>query len=217
MDALFSEIKSTVFSWADRLKFNGMLNADTYINSAFNILEQRYAQYGFAKKGQLFSLPERQVFIYTRNLNSGEINFLFDMRVLNDIPPSVGQAVPMELFQPTGSKKPGMIVFSPVPNISLQYKMNTDPITVVPFYLEENRSFLVIDGNHRVSQALQMGKKDIRTNALSAQFIYQYIHGPFEQALYLLADDINTICNSTPHMPFQFDLSQSFFLSKMRN
>lgn len=216
MDLLFSDVKSVVCSWAYSLKSIGMMNADSYIKSASDILTQKYSKYGFAKKDCLFFLSGRQVFIHTKHLNNREINFVFDMRVLEKIPSSSGQTIPLALFKSAYSKEPGKIIFSPVPNISVQNKMNPSPITIVPFYLEENRSFLVIDGNHRVTQAIQMGKSDIRANILSSHFIYPYIHGPLEQALYLLSDEINMIANDAQRRPFRIEPSQSFFLSNMK-
>lgn len=68
---------------------------------------------------------------------------------------------------------------------------NTEaPILLIPFHIE-NIKYLVIDGNHRVSQYIRNGKQQIDCAAINFADVINLMPTKFEKALYSFLCEIN--------------------------
>lgn len=106
---------------------------------------------------------------------------------------STGSAPEIELADFTNQNTP--IKWSKVP-VNKNRKFNNEPVFLVPF-LNGQYKELLIDGNHRVSQAIELGKKKIKAFPFheSSVIDFELFCHRFDLFLYVFQNEINHFAN----------------------
>lgn len=71
-------------------------------------------------------------------------------------------------------------------------KIKDEPILIVPFYTGEYHKYLVIDGNHRITNAIQTGKKEIEAYCMSDDFLVgnNFFPSEYDKLIYIFQNEI---------------------------
>ncbi|MBO0428339.1 hypothetical protein JZO82_04105 [Vagococcus fluvialis] len=81
--------------------------------------------------------------------------------------------------------------------INLLKKYNNTPIFLIPFF-DKQYNYLVIDGNHRISHAVALNKKNINGFSFSEKSVIdnQWFCSGFDKILYIFYNEMNHFANN---------------------
>lgn len=176
---------------SDSLTYGKVQNALEYSYEWCVVLERLY------KKNKLMNEQDichftQEIFLYDHFFDGIQVCFYFDipkiMTVSNNLTPENFQ---LSDFQPLN--RGALIGYYPCTDIDLTYKWRKEPIITVPFFFVKGTSFLVVDGNHRISQAKKMGRSHIWGKLIPPMQAKDSIIGCFEKALYCLMAETNLV------------------------
>lgn len=98
--------------------------------------------------------------------------------------------------------------------------IKSEPIIIVPFTIDEAYKMLVVDGNHRITEAIKKGKKTINAYVLDANWIVQgnLFCSEFDKMLYIFQNEMVDIATwiKRDGMSDKDAIKKSYFVSDIR-
>lgn len=148
---------------------------------------------------QLLAFNEKEIFqqVFTFEPTNVNVYFHFRISIISHILSNNNQEVsPVQMELNEFSNKESHIKWSRVP-IDEKQEFNSEPIFLVPF-LNGKFNYLLIDGNHRVSHALDLGKEHIQGLPFSERSIidFQLLCNSFDSLLYIFYNEMNHFANN---------------------
>lgn len=167
----------------------------TLMNYDRNITEQLKTKESIINMISLLQ-SEPEIFPYQMNYGKNEILIHFRVSIANELISSEGKGefVPIDEFV----KEDRLIHWSPVNENVNSYSDANDPIIIVPF-LHSNRSFIVIDGNHRVTYKVKNKINSISAVTISEQTVIEWslFSSGFDKMFYIMWNEINHMAYAT--------------------
>lgn len=93
-----------------------------------------------------------------------------------------------------------------------------EPILMVPFYAGKYHKFLVIDGNHRITDAVKKGKKEVEAYCIGEDFLVDnnFFSSEYDKLLYIFQNEIVTMGTYTirDHISARNLMEQSYLVTR---
>lgn len=95
--------------------------------------------------------------------------------------------------------------------------IKSEPIIIVPFTIDKTYKMLVVDGNHRITDTIEKGKKTIKSYLLDTNYIVQsnFFCSEFDKMLYVFQNEVVAIATwiQRDGMSDEEAIKNSYFVS----
>lgn len=168
----------------------GILNMEQYVERATSELVRAYNSFGYnSYRTNGFG----ETFEHTHHFKYGSLRFVFDIDKAISLLEGKPNRFDISEFDVSNGKS--RFVYTK-PLDTRNHKPKSEPLIAIPFYFVRNKNFLIIDGNHRISHALDSSKPFLDCFIIHPMRVPLILRGKFEILLYLIFCDMTIIANN---------------------
>lgn len=209
---IMTEIQNASREKAQLLKdMHGIVNAPDYVEEWLSLLNKKAKEEELLTENYFPAHFLQETFVYEHFFKCGIMYFHFNVGELVKIGlPKISYSFPISDF---GAPDDGRrFMYSRCENISSSFVAKNAPIVAVPFYLVRDVSYLVVDGNHRLSIAKIKGTPLVNAYIIDPIIASTFIYGEIMKAFYLFTVEMNRVLDfANSEIPISKSLVRAYF------